>query len=77
MNMKTQYFPVVITQDEDGIYMARVTIFQGCHTQAKTLPTLYKRIEEAIELCLEVEKKRRKRLVKDRFIGVQQIPVTV
>jgi len=38
---------------------------------------LYKRIEEAIELCLEVDKKRRKRLVKDRFIGVQQIPVTV
>jgi len=77
MNMKTQYFPVVITQDESGMYMARVTTLQGCHTQAKTLPTLYKRIEEAIELCLEVDKKRRKRLVKDRFIGVQQIPVTV
>ena len=75
--MKTQYFPVVITQDEDGIYVARVTTIQGCHTQAKTLPTLFKRIEEAIELCLEVQKKRRKKILRDRFIGVQQIPVTM
>ena len=76
--MKTQkYYSVVITQDEDGVYMARVTTIPGCHTQAKSLPVLYKRVEEAIELCLEVQKKKKKRMVEDRFIGVQQIPVTV
>jgi predicted RNase H-like HicB family nuclease len=75
--MKTQYFPVVITQDEDGMYMARVAVLPGCHTQAKSLPVLYTRIEEAIGLCLEVQKKKKKRIVEDRFIGVQQIPVTI
>ena len=57
--------------------MARVTILAGCHTQAKSLPTLYKRIEEAISLCLEVAKKRHQKFEVERFIGVQQIPVMV
>lgn len=52
--MKIYNFPVVITQDEDGFYMAKVPALPGCHTQAKTLPVLYKRAEEAMELCLTV-----------------------
>lgn len=75
--MKIQNFTIVITQDEDGVYMARVTTIPGCHTQAKTLPVLYDRVAEAITLCLEVKKKRNKRIVEDRFIGVQQIPIAV
>lgn len=55
--MKTYQFPIIVTQDEDGIYVAEVPSLPGCHTQAKTLPVLYKRIEEAIELYLEVEKR--------------------
>lgn len=52
--MKVYNFPVIITQDEDGVFLADAPALQGCHTQAKTLSELYKRIEEAIELCLEV-----------------------
>lgn len=77
INMKTQYFPVVITQDDDGMYMARVNALPGCHTQAKSLPVLYKRASEAIELCLEVQKMKREVLSPETFIGIQQIPVTV
>lgn len=36
------------------MYMAKVAALVGCHTQAKTLPVLYQRTEEAIQLCLEV-----------------------
>ena len=74
--MKNYQFPIIVTQDEDGIYMARVPDLHGCHTQAKTLSELYKRIEEAVELCLEVEKKRKQPIVLLKFIGVQQLEVT-
>ncbi len=75
--MKSYQFPIIVTQDEDGMYMARVPDLRGCHTQAKTLSELYKRIEEAMELCLEVEKKRKQPIVLLKFIGVQQLEVSV
>ena len=49
-------FSVIIEKDEDGYFVASVPTLRGCHTQAKSLDTLIKRIKEAIELCLEVEK---------------------
>jgi predicted RNase H-like HicB family nuclease len=44
-------FTVVIERDEDGLYVASVPVLRGCHTQAKTLDTLMKRVREVIELC--------------------------
>lgn len=52
-------FTIVIEQDEDGIYVASVSELEGCHTQAKTLDKLRKRIKEAIELYLEVSSRRK------------------
>lgn len=46
-------FTVVIEQDEDGYYIASVPELRGCHTQAKNLDTLMKRVREVVELCLE------------------------
>jgi len=46
-------FTVLIEQDEDGYYVAAVPALRGCHTQAKRLDTLMKRVREVIELCLE------------------------
>ncbi len=51
-------YTVVIEQDEDGIYVASVPELPGCHTQAKTLDELNRRIKEAIELYLEVKPKK-------------------
>ncbi len=52
--MKTQQkFTVVIERDEDGYYVGTVPSLRGCHTQAKTLDTLMKRMREVVELCLE------------------------
>jgi predicted RNase H-like HicB family nuclease len=48
-------FSVVIEKDAEGWFVASVPELNGCHTQAKSLNTLMKRIREAIELCLEVE----------------------
>jgi predicted RNase H-like HicB family nuclease len=50
-------FSIIIQRDEEGFYVASVPELRGCHTQAKSLDTLMKRIREAIDLCLEVGKK--------------------
>lgn len=48
-------FTVIIEEDEAGYLIATVPELKGCHTQAKSLDELMKRIKEAILLCLEVE----------------------
>jgi predicted RNase H-like HicB family nuclease len=48
-------FGVVVEKDEDGYYVASVPELLGCHTQAKTLDEVMKRIKEAIQACLEAE----------------------
>ena len=49
-------FTTVVERDEDGYYVGSVVELPGCHTQAKSLDGLTKRIKEAIELYLESEK---------------------
>ncbi len=68
----TYEFNVVIEKDQDGYFVATVPALRGCHTQAKSLDVLMKRVREAIELCLEVEKPE-----TNEFIGVQRIAVAV
>ena len=75
--MKKYKFPIIITQDEDGYYIAEVSGLPGCHTQAKDLATLYKRVEEAIELYLEVQKNQKKLIVQAKFIGIQEVEIKV
>jgi predicted RNase H-like HicB family nuclease len=48
-------FDVIIERDRAGYYVASVPALRGCHTQAKSLDALQKRVREAIELCLGVE----------------------
>ena len=51
----TMKFGVIVEKDEDGYYVASVPELPGCHTQAKTLDEVMKRIKEAIQACLEAE----------------------
>lgn len=48
-------FDVVIERDSEGYYVASVPALRGCHTQARSLDELMERMQEAVELCLEVE----------------------
>ena len=65
-------FTVVIEQDEEGYYVATVLALRGCHSQAKRLDTLMKRVREVIELCLEDNKNHVGPL---ELVGIQQISV--
>ena len=63
-------FNVLIEKDREGYFVASVPALRGCHTQAKSLDVLMRRVKEAIELCLEVEEP-----VSNEFVGVQRIAV--
>lgn len=65
-------FNVIIEQDSEGYFIASVPELRGCHTQAKSLDTLMKRVKEAIELCLEVGGESIK---PSEFVGLQRITV--
>ena len=43
-------FQVIITRDEDGLYVASCPALKGCHTEGKTYEEALKNIQEAIEL---------------------------
>ena len=73
----TYHFSVIITQGKDGIYVAHVPTLHGCHTQAKSLRTLNKRLQEVISLCIEVEQGKKQPIVQERFIAMQDVEVKI
>ena len=69
---KKREFSVIIERDSEGYFVATVPELRGCHTQAKSLDVLMKRIREAIEVCLEAEVDS---LGSSEFIGVQRVGI--
>lgn len=70
--MSTEY-TIVIEKDEDGYYVGSVPGFPGCHTQGKSIDQLLERMEEAIELWLEVKGENAPSPLE--LVGVQRISV--
>lgn len=64
-------FTVLVEQDDEGYFVATVPELRGCHTQAKSLDTLSRRIVEAINLCLADSPRPSRR----KFIAVQQVQI--
>ena len=69
-----QNFTVLIEQGEDGAYIATVPALKSCYTQADTIFELLEKIKEVVLLCLEVE---RDVPPPNRFIGVQQMEISL
>lgn len=67
-------FAVIVEKDKDGIYIASVPDLPGCHTQAKTLDQLIKRVKEAINAYLEVEAVKPKEGIE--LVGLQFVEVS-
>jgi predicted RNase H-like HicB family nuclease len=67
-----QMFTVLIERDEDGYFLATVPAMRGCHTQAKNLNTLMKRVREVIELCVDVKGRPSTAL---EFVGIHCVVV--
>jgi predicted RNase H-like HicB family nuclease len=45
--------PVIIEQDEDGIFIVECPVLQGCHSYGYTLEEALENIKDAIQLCIE------------------------
>ena len=71
--MVTREFNIIIEKDSEGYFIASVPELRGCHTQAKSLDVLMKRIKEAIELCWEIEGDD---LQPNEFVGIQKIALS-
>jgi predicted RNase H-like HicB family nuclease len=69
---KQREYTVIVERDEEGYYVGTVPGLPGCHTQARSLDQLMRRMREAIELCLEVQTAGEG---QNEFIGVQRISV--
>ncbi len=67
-------FSVIIERDAEGYYVGSVPELRGCHTQARSLDVLMKRVREAIELCLEDVSDDWVR-GRGEFVGVQRVTV--
>ena len=53
---KHYHLPVLIEQDEDGVFIVSVPTLRGCRSYGHTLDQAMKNITEAAALCLEDEK---------------------
>lgn len=47
-------FKIIITQDEDRVFVASCPAIPGCHSQGDTYEEATKNIKEAISLCLKI-----------------------
>jgi len=45
------HVPVLIEQDEDGIFIVSVPTLKGCHSYGDTIQEAMENIREAVQLC--------------------------
>ncbi|WP_082092913.1 type II toxin-antitoxin system HicB family antitoxin [Methanosarcina siciliae] len=57
MEFQNSGFTVLIEQDEDGVYVAKVPDIPGCYTQGKTVEQAMERTREPVQVCLEIGEK--------------------
>lgn len=76
MKHRVLNFTVLIEQDEDGIYVAKVPDIPDCYTQGKTVEQAMERIVEAIRVCIESDDEMAA-FVPMKFVGLQQVEVKV
>jgi len=69
----SHHVPVVIEQDEDGVFIVSAPTIQGCHSYGHTIDEAMTNITEAVLLCLEDSPP----VPAASFIGVRDLEVTL
>ncbi len=72
-DQKTLHLPILIEQDEDGVYIVSCPNFKGCHSYGKTVDEAITNIREVIEMCIEESPVEH----SNRFIGFREMEVKV
>ena len=50
-----RHLPVLVEQDEDGVFLVSVPTLRGCRSYGRTIDEAMQNIAEAAALCLEDE----------------------
>ena len=50
-----KHYPVIIEQDNEGIFIVECPLFKGCRSYGYSIDEAVKNIREAIEACIEEE----------------------
>ena len=66
-------FPVIIYQDEDGVFIAECPSIPGCVSQGQTREEAVRNIQDAIKECLQVRAEKGLPLT----INIQEVEVSV
>lgn len=69
----TREFTIVIERDGEGYLVGSVPSLKGCHTQAKSMDQLVRRMKEAILLCLEEQGQETNEPLE--LVGIQRVAV--
>ncbi len=67
------HVPIVIEQDEDGVFIVSVPTLTGCHSYGHTIDEAMRNITEAAVLCLQDETPKE----TAHFIGVRDLEVSI
>lgn len=73
MEQKKIHLPILLEQDEEGIFIVSCPSFKGCHSYGKSVEEAMKNIQEVIEICIEEEKPG----TFNRFVGFREIEMNV
>ena len=73
IQVMTLHLPVVVEQDEDGVFIVSAPTFRGCRSYGRTVEEAMKNIAEAAELCLKDEPLE----PNERFVGVRDLQVEI
>jgi len=68
-----QHVPVVIEQDEDGVFIVSAPTLRGCHSYGYTIDEAMTNITEAVVLCLQDQAPKE----TSRFVGVRDLEISL
>ena len=71
-----KYYPVIIEQDKDGVFIIECLTFEGCRSYGKTIDEALSNIKEAIQVCIN-ETDKDEKSVWSTFIGVRDVEVAL
>lgn len=66
---KSIHLPVMIEQDEDGVFIVSCPVLKACHSYGKTIDDALNNLKEVIEMILEDKKP----VNLNNFVGFREI----
>ncbi|MBK7958451.1 MAG: type II toxin-antitoxin system HicB family antitoxin [Bacteroidetes bacterium] len=68
------HLPILIEQDEDGVYIVSCNSFKGCHSYGKTVNEAIENIKEVISMCMEEQVVYEN---SNQFIGFRELEISI